>query len=188
MVNGSRRDRDFHRDVSIDRFFWRAAGIHLDVVIAARLEICLETPRNILYAGVRIRSLQQIHNLSPQRLRAINGLPREDDAAEEILAPFMNWNDHINLAALFLKLVTRRIDYHVQKSFRHVKALHQVAALLHIGGHKRQLFLELRISLARRPHHVFEQFVRWLSRISVEDNGAQHESRTFGNVQANPVP
>ena len=95
----------------------------------------------------------------------------------------MNRNDDINLIAFLLKLVTRWIDYDVQKTFGNVKALHQPHALFHIGGHKGQPLFEARIPLARWPNHVLKQFVCWLARVSVEHHSAHQEAWTFGNVQ-----
>ena len=57
VLNGSWRDRDFHRHSIIHCILRRATGFHFDVVIAARLEICLETPRNIGYAHFGVRTL-----------------------------------------------------------------------------------------------------------------------------------
>src|SRR6266481_2159762 len=63
VVNGSRRDRDLHRHSTIQRFLRCASGRHFHIVISARLEICLETPRNIGYARFGVRPLHQIHYL-----------------------------------------------------------------------------------------------------------------------------
>ena len=99
----------------------------------------------------------------------------------------MNRNDDVNVTALLLKVVTRRIDYSIQKTVRDIKAIHEVRSLLHIGGHKWQPFLELRVSLAGWPHHVLEEFVGWLARVSVEGHRVQHKPRTFRDVQAQSV-
>ena len=84
----------------------------------------------------------------------------------------MNRNDDVNLIVLRLKLGTQRIDGHVQKTFRQIKSLHQMGAFLHIGGHKRQPFLKLGISLASRTDHVIEKFLRRLVYVSIEDHSA----------------
>src|SRR6266446_768220 len=156
MINGSRRHDDLHRHSAVHRFLRRASSYHFDVVITAGFEIRLETPRNVGHAGIVVRTLQEIHQLSPERLRAVNSLSAECDATEKVLPPLMNRNDNVNFTTLLLKLVTRRIDYSIQKSFRHIKPLHQVHAFLHIGSHEGYVFLESRISLAGGAHDVFE--------------------------------
>ena len=99
----------------------------------------------------------------------------------------MNRNDDDDVVTLPLKLVTRRIDCSVQETLRNIKTLHQARSLLHVGGHKGQLFLKLRISLASRPHDVFEEFVRGLMHVSIEDHSAQHELWTFSNIQTQSI-
>src|SRR6266478_7365593 len=74
VVNGSGRDCDLHRHSTIHRFLRCATGRHFHIVIPARLEVCLETPRNIGYAHLGVRTLHQIHYLSAERLRAVNSL------------------------------------------------------------------------------------------------------------------
>ena len=77
MVNGSRRDRDFHGDSTIHCVLRCANRINLDVVIPARFEIRLEAPRNIVNARVGVRTLQQIHYLPAESVRAVNSLSCE---------------------------------------------------------------------------------------------------------------
>src|SRR6266487_5410575 len=74
VVNGSCRDRDLHRHSTIHRFLRCASGRHFHIVIPARLEVCLETPRNIGYARLGVRTLQQIHYLSAKPLCTENSL------------------------------------------------------------------------------------------------------------------
>ena len=74
VVNGSCRNRDLHRHSPIHRFLQCASGRHFHIVIPARLEVCLETPRNIGYARLGVRTLQQIHYLSAERLCTVNSL------------------------------------------------------------------------------------------------------------------
>src|SRR5437867_2864068 len=187
VVNGSCRDHDLHRHSAIHRFFRSAAGVNFNVVIATGFVICLETPRNIRYAGFSIGPLQQIHQLSAERLRTVNSLPAKCDVTEKILSALVNWNDDVNLVTLVLKVLMRLINQSVQKTFRHIKPLDEARSLLHVGGYKRQCFLEAGISLARRPDHVIEEFVRRLPSVSMEDDRVQHESRTFSNIQPQPA-
>ena len=95
----------------------------------------------------------------------------------------MNRNDNVHLVALPLELVTRRIDYNIQKTVRDVKTLYEMRSFLHIGSDKGQSLFQPRVALAGRPDHVLEQFVRRLMRVSMEDDLPQHKSGTFGNVQ-----
>ena len=126
-----------NRYATVHRLFRRASGFYFHVVIPARFVICLETPRNILYAYVGVRPLQQINDLSPERLRTVNSLSAECDVTEKILAPFVNRNDNVDLGALSLEFGTRRIDHHIQKSFRYIKPLYQLCSLVHVGRHER---------------------------------------------------
>ena len=119
-VNSTCRDRDLHRYSTIHCFLWRAAGRDFDVIITARLEICLETPRNIGHSRVGVRLSQEIEHLSAQCLCIINGLPAKRDAPEEILLPLVNRNDDVNLAGLLVESITGRIDHSIQKSFRDI--------------------------------------------------------------------
>ena len=137
VINRSRRNHDLNRHATIHRLFRCASGFYFHVVIPARLVICLETPRNILYAYVGVRPLQQINDLSPERLRTVNSLSAECDVTEKILAPFVNRNDNVDLGALSLEFGTRRIDHHIQKSFRYIKPLYQLCSLVHVGRHER---------------------------------------------------
>src|SRR6266403_4366011 len=108
VINRSSRDRDLQRYSTIDRLLRRASSHDLDVVVTARLEVCLQTPRNISYARVGVRSLQKIDNLSTQGLRIVNSPPGKRDAAKEILPAFVNRNDDVDLITFLLELVTRR--------------------------------------------------------------------------------
>ena len=99
----------------------------------------------------------------------------------------MNWNNDIDVVTLRLKLIARRIDYDIEKTFRNVKTLHQVRALLHVGGHEGQPIVKARISLAGRSYHVLEKLVRRLARVSVEKHRLQHEARAFRDVQTQSI-
>src|SRR6266699_3115384 len=83
VVNGSCRGRDLHRHSTIHRFLRCASCRHFYIVIPARLEICLETPRNIGYTRLGVRTLQQVHYLSAHGLRTVNGSSAKRDATEE---------------------------------------------------------------------------------------------------------
>src|SRR5205807_10386903 len=106
-----RRYHDLHRHSPIHCFIRRASGDDFDVVIAACLEICLETPRNIFDAPVSIWALHQIDYLSSKRLCSVNSATVKSDGAEKILSALMNRNDDVNLTTLLLKFVTRRIHH-----------------------------------------------------------------------------
>src|SRR6266487_4806711 len=183
VINGSRRDCDLLRHSTIHRFLRCASSRHFHIVISARLEVCLETPRNIGYARLGVRTLQQIHYLSAHGLRTVNGSSAKRDATEEILPPLVNRNDNVHLVVLPLELVTRRIDYDIQKTVRDVKTLYEMRSFLHIGSDKRQSLFQPRVALTGRPHHVLEQFVCRLMRVSMENDRAQYKSGAFGNVQ-----
>src|SRR5215831_12991793 len=135
---------------------------HFHVVVTTRLEIRLEATWNILDARIGVRTLKEIGYLAAERLRTVNGVPTKGDRSKKILLPFVNWNYNIDFVAFRLKLVTRSIDYSVQKTFSNVESLNQMRALLQVCGHKGEPFFHARVSLAGRTHHVFEQFVRRL--------------------------
>src|SRR6266566_37028 len=100
-----------HRNSTSDCFLWRAIGYNFDIIVAARLEISLESPRDILHARTGVRTLQQIDELWAKRLRTVNSLAGKCDVTERILSPLVNWNDDIDVVTLRLKLIARRIDY-----------------------------------------------------------------------------
>ena len=57
VIDRPRRDRDLHWHSTIHCFLRRAGGYHFDVIIATGFEIRLETPRDVLYARVGVRTL-----------------------------------------------------------------------------------------------------------------------------------
>src|SRR5262245_11831604 len=57
VVHRSRRDCDLHRYAAANRFVRCAAGHDLHIVIPARFEISLKTPRNILHARIDRKSV-----------------------------------------------------------------------------------------------------------------------------------
>src|SRR5215468_8581279 len=103
----------------------RAIGHDFDLIITARLKIRFEATRNILNARIGIGTLKEIGYLAAECLRTINRVPAKGDGSKKILLPFVNWNHNIDFVVFRLKLVTRSIDYSVQKTFSNVESLNQ---------------------------------------------------------------
>src|SRR5205807_4963557 len=112
-----------HRNTTIHCHVRCAVGHYFDTVITARLEICFQTTWNVLDSQVSVRALEEIGYLAAERFRTVNCLTAKRDVSKKILSAFVNWHSDIDLTAFSLKLVARRIDYRVQKTFGNIEPL-----------------------------------------------------------------
>src|SRR6266480_2873502 len=142
LINGPRRNHDVHWNATIHCHDGCAVGHYFDIVITARLEICFETTWNVLDPNISVRAFEEIRYLAAKRLRTVNCLTAKRNVSKKILSTFVNWNRDIDITAFRLKVVARRIDYCVQKTFGNIEPLHQMRALLQICSHKGQPFFQ----------------------------------------------
>src|SRR5215216_222815 len=115
VVNSPRGNHNLHGNATIHCLVGCPVGHYFDIVIPARLEIRLETTRNVLDPNISVRALEEIRYLTAECLRTVNCLTTKRDVSKKILSAFVNWNRDIDITARRLKFVTRRIHYRVQK-------------------------------------------------------------------------
>src|SRR5207253_9743442 len=133
---------NLYGNATIHRLVRCAVGHYFDIIITPRLVIRFEATWNVLDPNISVRALQEIGYLAAERLRTVNRLTAKRDVSKEILSAFVNWNRDIDITAFSVKIVARRIDYCVQKTFGNIEPLHQMRALFQICSHKGQPFFQ----------------------------------------------
>src|SRR6476620_2381931 len=136
VVERAWRNGDLNWDMPIPRRGRFAGRFDFDRVIATRLVIGLQTPRDIGYARVRIRLLEKVLYLSTQSVRVVNTCSGKGDIAKEILASLVDRDHDIDHARVLVIVVSRFIDCGVEIPLRHVGAMNKVGAFFDIRGDK----------------------------------------------------
>src|ERR1700730_13532127 len=187
VIDGSGRDRDLHRNAAGLRRSRLRRRFDFDFVVTARFEIGLQPPGNIGDARFGLRLIEKIGDLAPHYFTVVNRPTAKRNVAEKILAPFVNRDRHVRLICLRTEFESRLFNDGIEKSLRQVKAVHDLGAFAHVRFHERQILLQLRIPLARRPDRKLKKLVGRLVHIADKVDVAEGHDRAFVDLEPQSI-
>mgnify|MGYP003693589559 CR=1 FL=1 len=182
-----RFDRYSHWHMAVECERRVTNGVDFHCVIAARLVISLQPPRNIGQPRLCVWLVQEIENLPAQCFASVNGRADELNVAEEILLTFVDHDQRRDQIGPDI-FVAWRIDHALDVAFRNVKTLDQACPFLDVGGNKGQHLLRFRDPCPSGTDGILKQLVGRDPAVADEVDLPEVDQRAFVDVEPKAIP